>query len=109
MLVNPLHAAEPRPPMEPSPYLPTSRRFVNPIYLRVERIPEYALLDDKQRGKVDKLRVELKVRLARATAIDREPVLEGEAQGAEDRLLGAAHAGSGGVVRRVPVAARAGG
>ena len=42
VLVNPLHAAEPVPPMEPSPYLPTSRRFANPLYLRVERIPEYA-------------------------------------------------------------------
>ena len=28
--------------MEPSPYLPTTRRFGNPIYLRAERIPEYA-------------------------------------------------------------------
>ena len=40
VLVNPLHAAEPVAPMEPSPYLPTSRRFVNPIYIRVEDIPE---------------------------------------------------------------------
>ena len=45
VLVNPLHAAEPVPPMEPSPYLPTTRRFQNPLYLRVERIPEYADLD----------------------------------------------------------------
>jgi 4-alpha-glucanotransferase len=36
VLVNPLHAAEPVPPMEPSPYLPTTRRFLNPLYLRVE-------------------------------------------------------------------------
>lgn len=42
VLVNPLHAAEPTTPMEPSPYLPTSRRFDNPIYLRPERIAEYA-------------------------------------------------------------------
>ncbi len=42
ILVNPLHAAAPTAPMEPSPYLPTSRRFVNPMYLRVEAIPEFA-------------------------------------------------------------------
>jgi 4-alpha-glucanotransferase len=42
ILVNPLHAAAPAAPMEPSPYLPTSRRFVNPMYLRVEAIPEFA-------------------------------------------------------------------
>src|SRR5271165_632820 len=42
VLVNPLHAAAPTKPMEPSPYLPTSRRFVNPLYLRVEAIPEFA-------------------------------------------------------------------
>lgn len=43
VLVNPMHAAAPTEPMEPSPYLPTSRRFVNPLYLRVEAIPESTL------------------------------------------------------------------
>jgi 4-alpha-glucanotransferase len=71
VLVNPLHAAEPVAPMEPSPYLPTSRRFGNPLYLRVERIVEYALLSEDQRAKVDKHRVKLKVRLARSSPIDR--------------------------------------
>ncbi|WP_245627321.1 4-alpha-glucanotransferase [Kribbia dieselivorans] len=42
VLVNPLHAAEPIAPMEPSPYLPTTRRFVNPIYLRVADVPGHA-------------------------------------------------------------------
>ncbi len=55
VLVNPLHAAEPVPPMEPSPYLPTTRRFANPLYLRVERIPEYAYLDAKTREEIEGL------------------------------------------------------
>ena len=41
LLLNPLHAAEPNAPMTPSPYLPVTRRFANPIYLRVEDIPDY--------------------------------------------------------------------
>jgi 4-alpha-glucanotransferase len=45
ILINPVHAAQPRPPIEPSPYLPVSRQFVNPIYLRPEEIDEYAGLD----------------------------------------------------------------
>ncbi len=44
VLVNPLHAAGPVTPMEPSPYYPSSRRFVNPIYLAIDEVPEVALL-----------------------------------------------------------------
>ena len=60
VLVNPLHAAAPSgsqaqlEPMEPSPYLPTSRRFVNPLYLRIEAIPEF--VDLPKRGRVRQLR-----------------------------------------------------
>jgi 4-alpha-glucanotransferase len=52
VLINPLHAAEPVAPMEPSPYLPTTRRFTNPIYLRIERIPEYAEAKAGRRARV---------------------------------------------------------
>ena len=41
VLINPLHAAEPLPPVSPSPYLPMTRRYASPLYLRVEDIPEY--------------------------------------------------------------------
>ena len=45
VLINPLHAAEPLPPVSTSPYLPMSRRWVSPLYLRIEDIPEYAELE----------------------------------------------------------------
>jgi 4-alpha-glucanotransferase len=49
VLVNPLNAAAPVPPMDPSPYLPTTRRFVNPIYIRVEDIREVAYMPSAER------------------------------------------------------------
>ncbi|GAB3536175.1 4-alpha-glucanotransferase [Arthrobacter tecti] len=48
VLINPLHAAEPKPPVEASPYLPSTRRFFNPLYLRVENIPEVDGLADPE-------------------------------------------------------------
>lgn len=70
VLVNPLHAAAPTNPMEPSPYLPTSRRFANPIYLRVEAIPECARL--AKGGRIGKLRAAVQARAARHDSIDRD-------------------------------------
>ncbi|NIL87085.1 4-alpha-glucanotransferase [Rhodococcus fascians] len=52
LLVNPLHADRPTTPVEASPYLPTTRRFFNPLYIRVENIRETALLSPKQFGKI---------------------------------------------------------
>src|SRR4029079_14127066 len=39
LLVNPLHAATPVVPQQPSPYSPTTRRYLNPLYLAVHEIP----------------------------------------------------------------------
>jgi 4-alpha-glucanotransferase len=51
-LLNPLHAALPG---EPSPYNPSSRVFRNPLYLRVEDVPELAALDPRERERVGAL------------------------------------------------------
>src|SRR4051812_25836921 len=38
LLVNPLHAATPVVPQQPSPYSPTTRRYLNPLYVAVHEI-----------------------------------------------------------------------
>ncbi|RSX54586.1 4-alpha-glucanotransferase [Bifidobacterium samirii] len=55
MLINPVHAGAPVPPLEPSPYLPESRRFFNVTYIRPQNIPEYAELSSDDRAQVDEL------------------------------------------------------
>lgn len=39
LLINPLHAVQPVLPQEASPYSPSSRRYLNPLYLRIEELP----------------------------------------------------------------------
>ena len=70
VLVNPLHAAAPAAPMEPSPYLPTSRRFVNPMYLRVAAVPEFAFV--RHRGRIRKVQAAVQMRADRCGQIDRD-------------------------------------
>ncbi len=45
VLINPLHAVAPVPEQEASPYLPATRRFLNPIYLRVPEVPGAETVD----------------------------------------------------------------
>lgn len=52
ILINPVHASEPISPLEPSPYLPVSRRLVNFTYIRPESIPEYDELDDAAKKQI---------------------------------------------------------
>jgi 4-alpha-glucanotransferase len=74
VLVNPLHAAEPRPPVSPSPYLPMSRRQISPLYLRIEDIPEYQGLAAGDRARVEALAAPLRAASSTAALIDRDAV-----------------------------------
>ena len=76
LLVNPMHAAEPFPPAEDSPYLPTTRRFINPIYLRIEDIPEMAQLDEDTRADILELAAELQEMNRSDDIIERNPVYQ---------------------------------
>ncbi len=55
VLLNPLHAITPTLPVPSSPYSPSSRRFANPLYLRVADIEAYRRADDALRARVDAL------------------------------------------------------
>ncbi|MFC2306973.1 MAG: 4-alpha-glucanotransferase, partial [Neisseria elongata] len=74
LLINPLHAAEPVAPMTPSPYLPVTRRFVNPLYIRPENIPEVARLSGPKRSLVQWAFEEVKDSDLSAEPIDRDTV-----------------------------------
>lgn len=75
-LINPVHATEPVTPVEPSPYLPVSRRYASPLYIRVEDVPEYARLDPAQREGIQRLARPLRERGRTADLLDRDTVWE---------------------------------
>jgi len=74
VLINPLHAAEPEPPVSASPYLPMTRRYVSPLYLRIEDIPEFGRLEPGQRERIDALAAPLRARNITGDLIDRDAV-----------------------------------
>ncbi len=57
VLLNPLHAPGPTHPVQPSPYTPSSRRFANPLALRIEDLEVYRTAGPDTRAEVDALRV----------------------------------------------------
>lgn len=76
VLVNPLHAGNPVSPLEPSPYFPASRRFTDPLYLRVEDIPEFGELTESDRDRVRTLGAPLHERSRGTRLLDRDAAWE---------------------------------
>jgi len=74
ILVNPLHAAEPTTPVSDSPYLPMTRRYISPLYLRIEDLPEYHQLNLAQREYIDELAGPLRAASSTPDLIDRDAV-----------------------------------
>jgi 4-alpha-glucanotransferase len=56
VLLNPLHAVAPTVPVQASPYSPSSRRFINPLYLSVSGTNAYREAVPAIRKRVDALR-----------------------------------------------------
>ena len=56
VLLNPLHAITPVPPVQASPYTPSSMRLATPLALRVTDLEAYREVDDATRAQVDVLR-----------------------------------------------------
>ncbi len=75
--LNPLHAAVPGPPTDPSPYRPSSRRFPDPVHLRIEQIPEYAQLAGAARLRADELTA--RAGALRAEVLDRGALIDRDA------------------------------
>ena len=67
-MVNPLQAVFPAGVQQPSPYSPSTRRFLNPIYLDVETVPGAAAVGD-----------ELTVIAARARELNRSRLIDRDA------------------------------
>ena len=84
LLVNPLHASSPTPPVEPSPYLPVTRRFTAALYLRIEDVPEFRSLTDFARQKVDLLRGTVAERNTRGDRLVRDEVLNAKLAALEE-------------------------
>lgn len=80
ILVNPMHAAEPFPPVEDSPYLPTTRRFINPIYIRIEDIPEHLSLSDELQEEIAEISSTFKTLNHSSDKIERNPIYDAKLQ-----------------------------
>ena len=107
VLINPLHAPSPTVPVEPSPYLPVTRRFASPLYVRVEQVPEHAYLTGAVRAEIERTAL-----LQRAMSASVDPDrpgrrLGGEALGPDPAARRRPQPGAGGRLPGLPRARRA--
>lgn len=74
--VNPLHSLFPHNPLHASPYSPSSRLFLNPLYIDVAAIPEFAECD-KARKRVDSAKFRKFLETARSRPMVDYPAVAG--------------------------------
>ena len=84
LLVNPLHASYPTPPVEPSPYLPVTRRFTAALYLRIEDVPEFRALPEHARQRIALLRGTVSARNTHGDRLVRDEVLTAKLEALEE-------------------------
>ena len=72
VLSNPLHASAPAPPVVSSSYSPSTRRFLHPMYLRIEDVPEYAGLESADQARVEEQARRLRQENTDPQALDRD-------------------------------------
>lgn len=83
LLINPINATAPVVPITHSPYLPSTRRFFSPIYIRPEDIEEVAYLPGPQRALVEWAADEVRPSNTRNEIINRDAVWEAKSQALE--------------------------
>ena len=83
VLINPINATAPALPITPSPYLPSTRQFFSPLYIRPEDIEEVAYLPGPQRALVEWAAEEVRPSNTQNEPIDRDAVWEAKSQALE--------------------------
>ena len=74
VLINPTHADVPAAPLVPSPYFPSTRRFLHPLYIRPEAIDEYATAPANLRLQVGHYRSQAVAAAGASEAVERDTV-----------------------------------
>ncbi|MDO4791038.1 MAG: 4-alpha-glucanotransferase [Buchananella hordeovulneris] len=72
LLINPTHAGEPLPPITPSPYLPVTRQFVSPLYVRPQLIEEYGRISAAARTRAEEAQRQWQAASRNLTKVDRD-------------------------------------